>query len=371
MRIAIDSNIFTMQKFGGVTRYLVRLSEELVRMGNEVEVHGWLHTNRHLRDSVADLTRMRYIERFPRYTRRLAHHAGDWLACGSINRQGPDMIHESFCHSRRVGPPGVPRVCTVHDMIHELYPEYWGAMDRTPEYRKATIERCRAVICVSMSTRRDLLRLLDLDPSKVHVIHHGFEPFGNTSDLTPIETERLATATKKPFLLYVGARNSYKNFTGLLQAVAESNLNREVGIIAFGGGPLGYPEQELISSLGFKHDEVRQLSGSDSLLSALFREAQAFVYPSLYEGFGFPPLEAMAEGCPVVSSHSSSMPEIIGTAAEFFDPNDPISIASAIRTVLTDAKRRAELIDLGKQRLPHFSWHDCARKTLEVYQSVA
>ena len=370
MRIAIDSNVFTMQKYGGVSRYLVRLSEELIRLGNEVEIHGWLHTNRHLEDSASSLTRMRYIDHFPRRTRRIAHHAGDLLAGWHLARHRPDLIHESFCHKRRVGPIGIPRVCTVHDMIHELYPQFWGPMDRTPEYRKATIARCQAVICVSESTKRDLLRLVDLDPSKVHVIHHGFEINTSRQELGPDEERLLHSSVTRPFLLYVGARHSYKNFVGLLHGLAQAGTSKDVGIIAFGGGPLKPAEVEEISKLGFNAGSVHQISGSDALLAALYRKAEAFVYPSIYEGFGFPPLEAMAERCPVISSSSSSMPEVIGEAAEYFDPGDTNSIASAIRNVVTSSKRRAELTDAGTQRLTNFSWDRCARETLEVYQQI-
>lgn len=370
MRIAIDSNIFTMQRYGGVSRYLVRLSEELTRLGNEVEIHGWLYTNRHLRDSPADLTRMRFIERFPRFTRRLAHHAGDLLAGRQIARRSPDLIHESFCHNRRVGPAGIPRVCTVHDMIHELYPHFWGSVDRTPEYRKATIHRCQAVICVSESTKIDLLRLVDVDPSKVHVIHHGFEHIEAPSPLTAEDERALASATTKSYLLYVGARYGYKNFAGFLEGLARSGLSRDLTVIAFGGGPLTSSEDQRITAQGFTTGQIRQLSGSDALLRALYRKAEAFVYPSLYEGFGFPPLEAMAEGCPVISSHTSSMPEVIGDAAEFFDPQDPLSIATALTAVVFMPSRRSDLVIAGRSRLAQFSWDKCAQQTREVYQSV-
>lgn len=370
MRIAIDSNIFTMQRYGGVSRYLVRLSEELTRLGNEVEVHGWLHTNRHLRDSPAQLTRMRYIENFPRFTRRLAHYAGNVFADRNLARRTPDLIHESFCHSRRIGPATIPRVCTVHDMIHELYPQFWGTVDRTPQYRNSTIQRCQAVICVSESTKRDLLRLVEIDPAKVHVVHHGFEHIEASSPLAPEDERTVASATTKPYLLYVGARYGYKNFAGFLQGLARSGLSRDLAVIAFGGGPLTSTEDQHIAALGFPPGQIRQFSGSDALLRSLYRNAEAFVYPSLYEGFGFPPLEAMAEGCPVISSHTSSMPEVIGDAAEFFDPKDPVSIATALSAVVFMPSRRSDLVIAGRSRLAQFSWDKCAQQTREVYQSV-
>jgi glycosyltransferase involved in cell wall biosynthesis len=370
MRISIDSNIFTMQRYGGVSRYLVLLSEELKNLGNEVEIHGWLHTNRYLRDSPAGLTQMRYIERFPRFTRRLAHHAGDLLANKRLAQDPPDLIHESFYHNRRVGPPDTPSVCTVHDMIHELYPQLWGSMDRTPEYRKASIDRCNAVICVSENTKKDLLRLCDVDPNKIHVVHHGFEHMPPASPLSLADESAFDSLKTQPFLLYVGSRSAYKNFNGFLQGLAQSGLSRELAVIAFGGKPFTQTERHLMESLGLVTAKIRQLSGSDALLRALYRKAEAFVYPSLYEGFGFPPLEAMAEGCPVIASNTSSMPEVIGDAAEYFDPLDSDSIAKALVAVIGNLPHRCKLVTLGYQRLKKFSWAECARRTLDVYHSV-
>lgn len=370
MRIAFDSNVFTLQKYGGVSRYLVRLGEELLREGNAVRVFGWLHTNRHLTDSGMRLTGMRYVKCFPRLTRRMAHHAGDLLGGWEMRRWQPDLIHESFCHARRVGPGSVARVCTIHDLIHELYPEYWGRMDRTPEYRRKTLERCQAVICVSESTRRDLLRLVDVDPAKVHVVHHGFDHISAAGGLSPAEEVELAAVVRAPYLLYVGARYCYKNFQGFLRGLAHSSVRREFRVVAFGGGAWTRVESDLINQLGFSEGEVVQLGGSDALLHKLFLRATAFVYPSIYEGFGFPPLEAMARGCPVIASNASSMPEVIGNAAEFFDPSDIHAIGDALEAVVTSRERREELVKCGYERLQAFSWGKCASETMDVYQSV-
>ncbi|MEI7909909.1 MAG: glycosyltransferase family 1 protein [Verrucomicrobiota bacterium] len=370
MRIGIDSNVFTMQKYGGVSRYLVRLGEELMQTGNAVRVFGWLHTNRHLTESGRRLTGMRYVNRFPRFTRRLAHQVGDLLTGWEMQSWKPDLIHESFCHARRVGPGTVPRVCTIHDLIHELFPQYWGRMDRTPEYRRKTLERCQAVICVSESTRRDLLKVVEVDPAKVHVVHHGFDHMSRVGGLTPAEEDELAGAGRAPYLLYVGARHGYKNFQGFLRGLALSAVRHDFRVVAFGGGAWTGEESALIKQLGFAAGQVVQLGGSDALLHELFCGASAFVYPSFYEGFGFPPLEAMARGCPVIASNASSMPEVIGTAAEFFDPSDIPGIGAALEAVVTSQVRRDELINRGHERLQEFSWAKCASQTMEVYQSV-
>jgi glycosyltransferase involved in cell wall biosynthesis len=345
-------------------------------MGHEVEVFGWLHTNRYLADSLASLTQMRYIEKFPRFTRRLAHHAGDLFANQALRRWQPDIIHESYCHSRRVGSKSTPRVCTIHDMMHELfpihrlYPQYRGKMDHTPEYRRKTLARSDAVICVSESTKQDLLRLTDVDPAKVSVVHHGFDHISGSQKLLPSEAKLLQELGPRPFLLYVGTRHGWKNFEGFIRAFVSSGLHEDMSVIAFGGTAFTPQELEAHARIGLDARHIRQVGGTDSLLCALFRVARAFVYPSLYEGFGFPPLEAMAHGCPVISSNTSSMPEVIGDAAEFFDPDDIDDIASSIRSVVDSEKRQAELVAKGYSRLGNFSWKKCANETQAVYRNV-
>jgi glycosyltransferase involved in cell wall biosynthesis len=370
MRIAFDSNIFTMQKYGGVSRYMVRLGEELGKTGNEVEVFGWLHKNRYLAESAALKTRMRYLNEFPSRTRRLSHLLGDMIADVRLAVWRPEIIHESFCHARAVGYGKTPRVCTIHDLIHHKFPEYRGQMNRVPEYQQKTIDRCDAVICVSESTKRDLLECMKVDPSKVHVVHHGFEHASGESILNSQESMLLAELSAAPYLLYVGARDGYKNFKGFLKALAASHYGRDLRVIAFGGNPFSAEEQSLIQKLGYGAETIRQCSGSDAILRALYRSAEAFVYPSLYEGFGFPPLEAMAEGCPVISSNASSMPEVIGDSAEFFEASSIDSIASALDAVIHSESRRNELRELGAHRVHCFPWSKCVIKTEQIYKSL-
>lgn len=370
MRIAFDSNIFTMQKYGGVSRYMVRLGEELAHLGNEVEAFGWLHKNHYLAESNSLRTRMRFIEDFPPRTRRLAHHAGDLITNLQLRKWQPDIIHESFCHERAVGSGKTPRVCTIHDLIHHKFPEYRGQMNRVPEYQQKTIDRCDAVICVSESTKRDLLECMKVDASKVSVVHHGFEHASEGRGLTSEEEALNSELTSMPYLLYVGARDGYKNFQGFLKALAACDFKQDLRVIAFGGNPLTQQEISLCGQLGFSSNAVRQCGGSDALLRSLYRSAEAFVYPSLYEGFGFPPLEAMAEGCPVISSNASSMPEVIGDAAEFFEASSIESISTALNAVVSSEDRKSELREKGKQQIQCFPWSKCATSTAAIYQGL-
>jgi glycosyltransferase involved in cell wall biosynthesis len=175
---------------------------------------------------------------------------------------------------------------------------------------------------------------------------------------------------EKPFLLYVGYRGGYKNFAALLRAYARSPLlRREFLVVCFGGGRFKERELRQISEQNVQRDNVRYLSGSDDLLAALYAAAAALVYPSLYEGFGMPPLEAMSMGCPVVCSNASSLPEVVGEAAEFFDPLREDDLVAAIERVVTSDERRQALVASGRDKCAMFSWQRCVEETMAIYEN--
>jgi len=370
MDIAIDCNIFTAQKYGGVSRYLVRLAEEITSIGHHVTVHGLLHLNSYLANSKDPLTRMRQVSSFPKFTRRPTHLVSDLYTGAKLHQSPPDLIHESYYQSRGVGNSRLPRVCTVHDLIHDLYPRQRGRADNTAVLRNRTIARADAVICVSENTRKDLIRFTGIAPDKTHVVHHGYESMEGTPSLNDKEKRKIEMTTKDPYLLYVGGRNHYKNFDGFVEGFSLCSGKADINIVAFGGGPFRAHEEAVITGHGIPRANVHQLSGSDDLLKALYQNALALVYPSQYEGFGFPPLEAMSAGCPVLASNSSCIPEVAGDAARYFNPEHPNSIADAIETLLSSSQKRLEMAAVGYEHLKNFSWRKCAIETLQIYEEI-
>ena len=176
---------------------------------------------------------------------------------------------------------------------------------------------------------------------------------------------------RKPYLFYVGDRHGYKNFEGLLEAYTSSGLLRNnFNLVCFGGGRFTAEQKQLISEHGLSYQQVTQVIGNDVELARHYQQAAAFVYPSLYEGFGIPLLEAMTLDCPVVCSNTSSIPEVVGNAGEYFDPNNPEEIAFAIERVVGSSSHRSELINLGRDRCAQFSWKKCAEETLHIYRSI-
>lgn len=367
MKVAFDHQTFALQSYGGISRYFVRLAEQFINGGHEVRVFAPLHRNRYLDSLPQDVVQGRRLERFPRGAKHLILAYNHLTSRRPMQTWRPQIVHETYYARRRVAPRYCPTVITVYDMIHELFAEEFSTWDTTSERKKMAIDRADHVISISGSTRRDLMRLFGTSGDKISVIHLGFEQSKHEASMVRSDEEE----QPRPYLLYVGERGGYKNFIRFIRAVASSSfLMRDFDVVAFGGGGFSATERELIASLGFHDDQVRQAFGGDEILGRLYDNAHVFVYPSLYEGFGLPLLEAMGHRCPVASSNTSSMPEVIGEAAEYFIPLDLDDMRRAIETAAYSVERRADLIAAGIERLAHFSWEKCARETLAVYQTL-
>ena len=365
MRIAFDYQTFVLQSYGGISRYFTCLAQGLLDFEQQVKIFAPLHRNNYLSALPQGIVNGRFINQFPPKTTRLFLAYNHFGSCYKISKWNPDVVHETYYSRVGAAPNHFKTVITVYDMIHELFPNEFPAHDNTSEIKRRAVERADHIICISENTKQDLTRLFGVPNSKISVVHLGFDKFVEDGDSLPSAT------SAKPFLLYVGQRGGYKNFSGFLKAVATSKkLLNDFDIVAFGGGKFLATELFLIHSLGFAVNQVKQVSGNDDSLGQYYRSAQAFVYPSLYEGFGIPPLEAMTHHCPVISSNTSSMPEVIGIAAEYFDPTKIEDMRYAIENVVYSESRIDELRKEGLARLAHFSWPKCADQTRAVYQSL-
>ncbi len=367
MRIVYDHQIVGSQKFGGVSRYVCELAREMATtFGQDVTVVSPLFANHYLREAPPALKVVGLpIRHIPR-TGRVVLALNSILVPRIVRGLAPDLVHETYYSHRRVGPKTARVVLTVYDMIHERFPDAFPPGDATAREKALAVQRADHVVCISEQTRTDLIELLRVDPAKTSVVHLGFGLSSRTSAVKP------RTTLPRPFLLYVGYRGRYKNFSRVLRAYAGSHRLREAfDIVCFGGGSFGRPELTELRELQLPIEKVRHVSGDDAVLETLYRSAAAFVYPSLYEGFGIPTLEAMSCDCPVICSSAGAIPEIVGDAGEMFDPHKVDSIQTALERVLDDPSRRQELVSRGRERIQHFSWTRCARETFDVYRRMA
>jgi glycosyltransferase involved in cell wall biosynthesis len=367
MRLVYDYQVFSIQAYGGISRYITELAAGVSRVdGIETTILALAHINRHL-DAAKELQALVIGKRIPEVQRtwRIRTAINGGISRLYLRKLQPDIVHETYYSEVPVVPENIPTVITVHDMIHEKHPKYFDACDDSARAKAASVRRADRVICVSAATQDDVIEFYNLDPRKISVIHHGFSLRVEASDLQ----RSLVTA---PYILYVGTRTGYKNFHNLLMAYARSpRIADHYQLICFGGGEFSPADQRLMNNvLKIRRGRVRQVKGTDKTLANLYRYAEALVYPSEDEGFGIPLLEAMSLGCPVVCSDIDVFKEVAGEAAEYVDPSTTESIAAGVEHVLGNMERRHMLRELGYQRIGGFSWQRCAAETIQVYREL-
>ena len=370
MKIFYDHQIFYWQEYGGISRYFCELASRLAKFDDmDVKIVAGVYINKYLIDCPPNLVAGYYIPPIPKSWRMRVGFNALFCSYWRITKS-PDIVHETYYLLNKKGKADkeAKKVITIHDMLYEKFGYLLPKSNLICSQKEKAIREADHIICVSENTKRDLLERFDIQPSKVSVVYHGnslkainYQQIPHPQFFTPGHS----------YILYVGQRQSYKNFEKLLQAYANyPNIKNNFHLVCFGGGAFTNEELQLIHRLGLSEQQVIQISGDDNILANLYSKASAFVYPSLYEGFGIPLLEAMACDCPVVCSNTSSMPEVASSAAEYFDPYDPESIAHSLENVLFSSEKAQLLIKQGQERVKYFSWDKCAEQTRSIYLSL-
>jgi glycosyltransferase involved in cell wall biosynthesis len=251
-------------------------------------------------------------------------------------------------------------------MIHELFPQYFLRRDPTVEYKKEVLLRADHIIAVSENTKNDVVKFYGISPKKVSVVYHG----GELSDRLSLISDFDRSSSGEKYLLHVGKRDGYKNFKEFISAI--SSLLREdqsLKVFCVGGGKFTEEETFFFCKQQINKQIIHYFV-EDNVLSGLYRNAFALVVPSLYEGFGIPVAEAFHQGCSVIISNGSSLPEVGGDAAVYFDPRDPHSMLEAVRKVVAEPLFRFDLKKKSLARASMFSWQKTAEATKRVYEKV-
>ncbi|MFM2044483.1 MAG: hypothetical protein RLY86_3059 [Pseudomonadota bacterium] len=379
MRLVFSHDIFTSQQVGGISRYFCELAGALASTGHSVTVEAGGHGNHHLRDLSARDPSGAAVTVRGRFTGASGQMARFWNEVRFAARPTrSDLLHRTYYPlvdlDRRRGPV----VTTVHDMVWERYAGESPSFPINSRLKRRAVELADAIIVPSHESRRDLCDLWNVPADRVHVVHHGFSPFAPPDDRPgepPVggsdgRPGGKAANAGAPYILFVGRRGGYKNFSGLLAGFAQAGAARDWHLLCFGGGPFGEDETAAIVQAGLA-GRVHQRGGDDRALAAAFREAALFVYPSLCEGFGLPVLEAMSAGCPVaVAEGTGALTEVAGDAAFRFDALNPESLAHLLDTVLPDADWRDRMRVAGTRRCLDFGWDRCAEGTSAVYRRL-
>jgi glycosyltransferase involved in cell wall biosynthesis len=363
MRVAFDEQILLAQSTGGISRYFSELiatfrSERALGV-DPILAWNWSY-NQHILDleiskmipGTSSLLRNELLKRY-------AYYAANSVARHKINSEA--ILHYTFYHPRflKAGYKG-RRVVTIYDMTPEMFPEQFPG--RNPHLAKLRyVNESDLVLCISKETAKDLLAIYGPLDQPVEVTYLGVSPlFSPNKAPLPGIPDR--------YVLFVGRRGNYKDYRVAVEAVA--GLRDDVVLIAVGGGPFSSDELRLHGALGVSR-RVLHLDVDDSGLAHLYSNALAFVYPSRYEGFGLPTLEAMASGTPAVLASASVHPEIGGIAGLYFPPGDADALRDLLDELLGDATLRERHIELGVQRASEFTWLRTATQTAEAYSAVA
>jgi len=356
-RVIFGPEIWSLQIEGGISRYF----QQLIRGLSESEIGGKVLTQNHANSRMSSA----HIKGFEiQSLKDLKNPYKEISRLLGQETQG-SIFHPTYYSQKLVDirEPNTKMVVTVFDMISELYPERKPRFRKVVDEKKISLEKADHILSISNQTKDDLIRIYKVPEEKITVTYLG-------SNLHLLPEEASAKLAKNTFILYVGKRGGYKNFTKFITAYSHSKLLKSnFSIVAVGGGEFSSAEILELQNLGIS-DKVTQMDVNDVQLAMCYRMAACLVYPSLYEGFGLPPVEAMSLNCAVIASLGGSIPEICDGAAQYFDPTSADSIQQVLEVTLIDEQQMNQMRQSGLMIAESFTWEKTASDTLEVYKKL-
>ena len=361
MKILYDHLCF-WEKYGGVPRYFVELMK---RIPPELYIETVKFSNNEYLKELPQIHYYPFLKgmKFKRKA-RLESEFGKLFSIPYLIRGNFDIYHQTHYdpYAYKYLSRRIKTVTTIHDMNFYAIPEYYSKSPLLKRHMEISIKRADKIITISKNSKKDICNYLNIPEDKITVIYHGI-------DLNKFSKKIDLNHSLNPYILYVGSREKYKNFNRLLEAFS---IIREkypdLWLVCVGNSP----SKTEVNAIAAKEliKVVKFIQASDDELIYLYKNALLFVFPSLYEGFGLPILEAMAARCPLALSNASCFPEIALDAASYFDPKDIDSMALAIERILQDEQFRKDIISKGAQRVTSFSWEKSVEQHLDVYKSI-
>jgi glycosyltransferase involved in cell wall biosynthesis len=366
MNVSYDAQVFSFQERGGISRYYSELIKQFSIMpGIEPSLIIKYSNNHYLTE--LDTVQVKHFS--PSFRFKGRNEIIKLLNRAYVRKNLRDKSHLDIFHPTYYDPyfldylGDIPFVLTIYDMSHERYPQLFSKFDFTSENKKIVSAKADRIIAISEHTKKDIIALLNIPPSKIDVV-----PLATT--LSPVNPGNEIIPLPDKYILYVGKRNTYKNFFILLKALKILSQNKIGSIlVCAGGGKFSSQERKEIDNLHLS-DKTIQMDVNDKILAYLYSKAQAFVFPSLYEGFGIPVLESFACSCPAILSNRSSLPEVGGDAARYFDPENISNLADELTGIIENRSLADNMREKGFSRSKLFSWETTALKTVDTYKKI-
>lgn len=375
MHILYDHQMFAIQKVGGISRIFIELMREFSQ-SSDCFIHWYRGIKTDDYDISAYRDRLKRYWSIPNLPFKLVNLDREYINRSlfkyfiqTFNGQY-DIYHPSYYDATFLEIAKSKKLAvTICDMIPEKIlsgnPQLASKFKNVVESKKILARQADIIFAISESTKKDVVDILQIEPEKIQVTYLA----SRIKDFPLAELPE--PCRSKPYFLYVGTRSKYKNFELVMQALAtEPQLSNNFNLVCFGGSSdFLEPEIEFMEKHHIRENFI-YLRGDDSLLKTLYTNALALLYPSRYEGFGLPPLEAMECQCPVICCSTSSLPEVVGDAAIFINSDSAEDLATAMQKVVGDLEYRAAALAKGRQQASLFTWEKSARQTLDGYRSV-
>lgn len=360
-----------MQRYGGISRYYAEIISDYNKT-KEMEFELSLFTSNNDNLSLLPFIRQRNLLGDKTFTGKglIERTLNNLNTLNAIRKRKFDVFHSTFYDPYFLSHLGSkPFVLTVYDTIHEKFGSAYPELNNDKPFivnKSLLLNAAAKIIAISNSTKKDLIDIYGLDPEKIDVVHLASSTNSETGqNLVPLNFN-----TGDRYLLFVGNRVQYKNFEFMLTSIIPLLLkDRSLKLICAGGPPFTPEEQYKFKENNLSASIIYQKI-NDQTLNYLYSNAIAFIFPSLYEGFGIPVLEAMNNSCPCILSTGGSLTEVAEEAAIYFDPVNSVSILAAVEKVVYDTELRERLAKAGKFRSTEFSWRKTSRLTLEIYKNI-
>ena len=366
MKVLYDHQCFVQQQYGGVSRYHYQLIKELSKLQNvEAKLSLKYSNNFYITEDKSFGVKKFFPNNKFYFKRTILDYINRVSTIPALKRGDYDIFHPTYYNPYFLKYlNGKPFIIMAHDTIHETFPEIINLIDNTLDHKKATLYKARLIIANSQNTKNDLIQLYNIPPEKIEITYLAASINKSQASAS------LKVDLPEKYILFVGNRDFYKNFNNFILAVEPLlKENKDMFLICAGGSLFTNEEKRFFQSKQLEN-KILYKAADDITLATLYTNALAFVFPTFYEGFGIPALEAMNCDCPVVMSNTSSLPEVGGDAAIYFDPNNIDDMREKIESVIINKDLRNDLILEAKTQRQKFSFEKTALDTKKIYEKL-